>query len=737
MGYSGLASSIIPSPNCTKPRTHRVDSVAIHTMAGNLTAEACGNLFASRGRNASSNYGIGSDGKIYGYVDENNRAWCTSNGGVDHRAISIEVASTTNSEPFACTAQAYESLIKLLVDICKRHNMTLKWLNDKSYALAASQGGPVDKQNMFVHRWFAAKSCPGGYLYSKQGEIANEVNRRLGQGGNFISPYTITSATSGGNYFMWPLPGVNYTPSPGNDFGPRNLGSGREKASKYHKGIDIAAKAGTNILACRGGKVVVSKMGYNGGRGNYIRIQHDSKYQTLYQHCTKLLVSEGMTVSAGQAIATVGNTGASYGNHLHLEVWVNGTPEDPSKYVKPTDTLANLSDNPVFSQLLDSVTNSVNILGKSKVIFIGDSRTVGMKQYVGSDDNIWSCKSGMGLTWMKQEGVSAIESKVSSDTGVAILLGINDLIYTDASKYSSYINECASRWIGKGASVYFVSVNPVRQSGYGSITNEKIQTWNQKVRDGLDANVGYIDTYSAIIESFSSLDGLHYDKQTSLDIYRIVVDTVHQGQSNMYANSAIIGGSPVQIDYTKLNPYVIRINENTPASFDYTKLQDVGVVGVYILAGSLYNPNNHVKKQTFKQKNFDYQRNKIEKANVEYGYFFHGLAQTIAEVQSEIYELSFIVRQHPPRLGVWVTLYSLSKNKKLNNSIVEAYQKQLLRLGLVGKIGIILKDRKDLELFDWDRFQDDWLLWIIDRVEDESDLKKLLDPEFFDMDGVG
>lgn len=534
-------------------------------------------------------------------------------------------------------------------------------------------------------------------------------------------------------YFIWPTVNKRVT----SKYGPRNLNI--PGSSKNHKGIDVGGPAGNDIYAARSGTVTVSKTGRNGGRGYYVVVKHNEKYETLYQHCSKLLVSVGQHVSAGQVIAKVGSTGVGSGAHLHFEIHdltkkpdpVYGNTVNPLDYVKTTDTLSNLSDDDIYAGVETSGA------GRSTIIFIGDSRTVGMKQYVGSDNNIWSCKSGMGFSWMQSTGVPQIENKVSSDTAVCILMGINDMLYVSPNKYSSYINECASRWTSKGAAVYFVSVNPVRKSGYNSLNNDKIQTFNQNVRNGLSQNVGYIDTFSAIIDTFNSIDGLHYDKETSLSIYNLIKESALQGQQNMFANSAMIGGSPIQVDYTKLNPYVIRINDQTPASLDYSKLADVGVVGVYILAGSLYNSTNHVKKQTFKQKNFDYQRNRVEKANVEYGYFFHGNAQTIAEVQSEIYELSFIVRQHPPRLGVWVTLYSLSKNKKLNNSLVEAYQKQLFRLGLAGKIGIILKDRKDLELFDWDRFQEDWLLWIIDRVEDQADLQKLLDPAFFDTNGIG
>lgn len=131
-------------------------------------------MFAPKERQASSNYGVGVDGRIGMYCEEKDRSWCSSSGTNDHRAITIEVASDT-TEPYAVNAKAYAALLDLVTDICKRNGIKkLLWKADKSLI------GQVDKQNMTVHRWFANKSCPGTYLYNKHSEIAAEVNKRLG-----------------------------------------------------------------------------------------------------------------------------------------------------------------------------------------------------------------------------------------------------------------------------------------------------------------------------------------------------------------------------------------------------------------------------------------------------------------------------------------------------------------------------------------------------------------------------
>ena len=142
-------------------------------MVGQCTAKRIGEIFQSKSKKASSNYGVGYDGSIGLYVEERNRSWCSSSASNDHRAITIEVASDT-SEPYAITDEAYKSLIKLLTDICKRNGIKeLKWKGDKSLV------GQVDKQNMTVHRWFANKSCPGTYLYERHSQITKEVNENL------------------------------------------------------------------------------------------------------------------------------------------------------------------------------------------------------------------------------------------------------------------------------------------------------------------------------------------------------------------------------------------------------------------------------------------------------------------------------------------------------------------------------------------------------------------------------
>lgn len=123
-----------------------------------------------------------------------------------------------------------------------------------------------------------------------------------------------------GGAYIWPLNGFTNISS---GFGNRDLGF----LADFHRGIDIPADAGTPIMACNGGTVVRSEYHYSWG--NYVLIDHGNGQSTLYAHMTATAVSAGATVSQGDVIGYVGQTGNAYGNHLHLEYWINGVITDP------------------------------------------------------------------------------------------------------------------------------------------------------------------------------------------------------------------------------------------------------------------------------------------------------------------------------------------------------------------------------------------------------------------------
>ena len=186
---SSLVSYTKLSPNHSGQRTHSIDRITPHCVVGQLTAESICGCFTSPSREASCNYGIGKDGKIALCVEEKNRSWCSSSSANDQRAVTIECASDLN-HPYAMTTAVYNSLVKLCTDICKRNGKKkLLWLGDKNKMLNYSPKS--DEMVLTVHRWFASKSCPGDWLYSRLGDLASKVTIKLG--GN-------TSASTGTLY---------------------------------------------------------------------------------------------------------------------------------------------------------------------------------------------------------------------------------------------------------------------------------------------------------------------------------------------------------------------------------------------------------------------------------------------------------------------------------------------------------------------------------------------------------
>lgn len=191
MSNSPLATYTRITKNKTSPRNHAIDTITIHCIVGQWTAKQGCDYFATTDRQCSANYVVGKDGSIGLSVDEKDRSWCSSNGTNDNRAITIEVASDT-AHPYAVTAKAYAALLDLVTDICKRNGIKkLVWSTNKNDRVNHRNGC-----NMTVHRDFANKACPGEYLYSRHGEIAAEVNRRLGSGSSTPSTGETTGSTA-------------------------------------------------------------------------------------------------------------------------------------------------------------------------------------------------------------------------------------------------------------------------------------------------------------------------------------------------------------------------------------------------------------------------------------------------------------------------------------------------------------------------------------------------------------
>lgn len=182
MGYSALTNVAIMSPNHSGSRYNSISKITIHHMAGNLSIETCGNVFLNPNRQASSNYGIGSDGRIACYVDEENHPWTSANWDNDDRAITIEVANSETGGDWPISQAAYASLIRLCADICNRHGIYPYYDGTPSATLTE-------------HCMFVATNCPGPTIHSMQVNhvIENDICAAMAGGAVTQQPTTSVS----------------------------------------------------------------------------------------------------------------------------------------------------------------------------------------------------------------------------------------------------------------------------------------------------------------------------------------------------------------------------------------------------------------------------------------------------------------------------------------------------------------------------------------------------------------
>ena len=167
MSNSPLVNYTKLSPNYT-PRNDKIRKITIHHVAGNASVESLGAQFFPVERKGSSNYGVGTDGRVGMYVEEKNRAWTSGSPANDHQAITIETANDGGAPDWHVSDTALNKLIELCVDICKRNGIErLVYTGDKN--------GNLTRHNMFM-----ATACPGAYLQSKFPYIAEQVNIKLG-----------------------------------------------------------------------------------------------------------------------------------------------------------------------------------------------------------------------------------------------------------------------------------------------------------------------------------------------------------------------------------------------------------------------------------------------------------------------------------------------------------------------------------------------------------------------------
>lgn len=174
MSNSSLVNTTVwcAEGNYTHGRSGRnIEMVALHHMAGVLSAEQCGRIFQQAGRGASANYGIGKDGEIGLYVDEYNTAWANANWDSNCKSVSIELSNSSASGNYPVSDVVLNKAIDLIADIFKRNNL----------------GKCVKGQNLVWHSMYSNTYCPGDYIRGKLDYIVDKVNEKLGLNSNVSS----------------------------------------------------------------------------------------------------------------------------------------------------------------------------------------------------------------------------------------------------------------------------------------------------------------------------------------------------------------------------------------------------------------------------------------------------------------------------------------------------------------------------------------------------------------------
>lgn len=547
MAYSSLATKSIISPNYVK-RTHAIDCVSVHCPCSNMSLDTMGEIYKDPKRKSSANYGIDTNGNIAVFVDEKNASMCTSSSGADDRSVTIMVSCMVAKDPYQISDAARQSLILLIVDICIRNNIhELKWKNDKTYGLTASHGGPVDKQNMFIHTWFKD---------------------------DIVDP----------------------------------------------------------------GKWLI---------------------------------------------------------------------DDHAKLVEDTNT-----------QLIITREN------RRQIIFVGDERAEAIHNVIGDDQNVWYTRKGNAFQWV---GVSNLpfENRISKNSAVCILGGATDVNYIKPKDYADKINTYARQWLSQGCAVYYTSITPVSRTGYGNISNTKIEQFNTDMQNNLMPGVGYIDAYSSIKDSFIVSDGYHYDANTCKSIYGTIIETASRTTGGIRLNAAL------NLDPTNFHPYIARFNRD--AEPNYKALSDLRVVGAIIEAGYRYDRNGN-RTEKFDNPNIKKQISGLDQYDIPYGMYTICRAKSPSEARTEMEYFQYQLYRHPPKLGAWVDITNLTNRKELNDAILTQYNLYLSDYGFRGKMGII-STRGILKTISWDKWQDEFYLYLVDHLTDLSVMNNLLDPSLFDVDG--
>lgn len=294
-------------------------------------------------------------------------------------------------------------------------------------------------------------------------------------------------------------------------------------------------------------------------------------------------------------------------------------------------------------------------------------------------------------------------------------------------KYTDLIGYCALVInLDNGRSTYAV---------LGSYSNSTSgwTTVSYKVSESLGFTKGQANPHTSPNGNFTILLFLDRKPSWSKSISMITqINNVGNEVSKGYSYTELSGTAANilkngNVNLDAINEYIITIDRNTKTAINYDSMKELGVVGVMIEAGKLFDATH--SKVKFRNPKLDGQVSTAVRSNLPFAWYSEVCARNTQEALQEMYQLSFIIRKYPPILGVWLKL-NLVKSKSINDSILKTYQDELVKLGLKNRIGLYV-NKSQLNQISWDKFCNDWYLWYIDHVDNITEINNLLTPEFF------
>lgn len=579
-------------------------------MSEQLTAKACGTFFASKSVQASSNYGVGYDGKIGLYVEEKNCSWATSNGQNDHRAVTIQVASEKQS-PYTVKSAAYESLIKLVADICIRNGIKqLKWSPSKYDRM-----NHVNGCNMTVHRDYANTICPGDYLYTKMADIAKKANAII------ATRKVKTPESSTNNKVAW-----DYL-------------VGQKGWSK------------TAAAACIG--CWLAENGYTyGATYNNVTPPYPQGAKNPYKYLNKELFPGEIE-------------GYFSSNFPGNSVIMRNTPSSLISYTY------NYRPN---GMTYDGYCG----IGMGSWTFIYGAGS--LLYYAKNENKAWDdllLQLDFAMYWYSSPSVKAIDGKTYG------LDANRPSMYAKHTTNFSSVAE-ATRWF-----IYYE--NPGwHYSGY--VPSNYTEEAEKVYKEFKDAEIGSVYGYTT--------------------------------------SGGTVSNPNAVINADAIDALVISLDENVK-QVNYKKLLDNHVSGVIMKAGSYFDSKHNVNKN-FVNQNLKHQIDEAVKAGIRFGLYVDVRAKSVKEAEKECEQLYYVVSKYPPALGLWLHIM-FTQSKSTNHKILDYYLSQLQRWGFTAGCGLYCT-KEELSKIDWEKYQNDFFLWYINRFQSASELSSLdtiLTPEFF------